>query len=300
MILVTGANGFIGKHLFNRLIKIYGNENVVAFTSEPTEVGNYLLHSNYSFDNNYFLENGFKNIHTIIHAGAFTPKTSSEKDDKVKSETNVTNTAKLLAANLPNLKKILFLSTLDIYNTDDIISENSEVQPNSLYAQSKWDCENMIALWAKKREKLYQIARIGHVYGPGEERYKKVIPETMKNLLSDKPIKLYGEGNEIRTFIYIHDVIKSILHLLDFNYFVGPVNFVGNEGIKIKDLINTIIEISGNKAVLEKVDVNFDSKDFLFDNQKLKSIISTPFTNLKDGLSKEWNYMKSKYDAGIL
>lgn len=300
MILLTGANGFIGRPLLSKLIEVYGKENILAFTSKPTDIGNYLLHNNYSFDDNYFLDSGFKNISTIIHAGAYTPKTSLEKNDKIRSDSNVINTRNLLSANLPNLKKVLFLSTLDIYASTDIIDEHSKIEPNSLYAKSKWECENIIELWAHKNQRIHQILRIGHVYGPGEEKYKKVIPETMKNLLGDKPIKLYGEGNEIRTFIYIDDVIRSILSILNYDYYIEPVNVVGNERVKIKDLIATIIEASGKKAIIERVEVDFESKDFLFNNQKLKSVNNTPFVKMKEGLGNEWHYMKHRYEKGIL
>lgn len=300
MILLTGANGFIGSYLLKKLINVYGKEHVLALTSTPIEGVNYLLHNDYSFDNDYFLKAGYESINTIVHAGAFTPKSSLEKNDKVRSTSNVINTQKLLSADLPSITNIIYLSTLDVYEYTEVINEDSSVAPSSLYAQSKWDCEKLITEWAIKQECTHQILRIGHVYGPGEECYRKVITETMKRVLDNKPVELYGKGNEIRTFIYIDDVIDSIIKIMRIDHFIGPVNIVGDEKITIQDLIAKIIEISGIRVEVKRIDTSFESKDYLFDNKKLRSINATPFVRMNEGLTNEWLHMKQQYEAGIL
>ena len=135
MILVTGTSGFIGKKLLDVLLREYGKENILALTSKPIKECRYLLHNNYNFDEDFFLESGFDNIDTIIHAGAFTPKNGRESNNVDKSNSNITNTTRLINAKLPNLKKFIFLSTLDVYAPTSIISENSIIDPISLYGQ---------------------------------------------------------------------------------------------------------------------------------------------------------------------
>ena len=78
MILLTGASGFIGKHLLKLLIEKFGEENILALTTNPSVGFPHLLHNNYKFDRDFFVKNGYGNIKTIIHAGAFTPKNKNQ------------------------------------------------------------------------------------------------------------------------------------------------------------------------------------------------------------------------------
>ena len=125
MILVTGVSGFIGKHLLTALVKEYGKDHVVAFTSEPISLCPYLLHHNYTFDPDYFLNAGYSSIKTIVHAGAFIPKNTSESNDWKQSSSNISNTQKIMQLQLPELRKFIFLSTIDVYGKDKIFTEQS-------------------------------------------------------------------------------------------------------------------------------------------------------------------------------
>jgi len=291
MILLTGTSGFIGKKLLNVLLREYGKENILALTSSPIKECRYLLHNNFNFDEDFFLESGFDNIDTIIHAGAFTPKNGRESNNVDKSNSNITNTTRLINAKLPNLKKFIFLSTLDVYAPTSIISENSIIDPISLYGQSKLYCEKIIRNWAKTNNYIYQLLRIGHTYGPGEELYEKIIPITFKNIIESKPVQLFGNGNEVRSFIYISDVTSAIskaIHLKSSNV----INIVGNEQISISNLITKIITITGKDVEIIKVKNKTIGRDLIFDNQKMKAILFLPKTLLDEGLKNEWDYMK--------
>lgn len=297
MILLTGASGFIGKHLHAELVSQYGNDGVIALTSVPILGYNYLSHNNYDFDFDFFIENGYADlITTIIHAGAYTPKQASQANDYSKCNQNIFNTAKLLAAYLPNLQKIIYLSTLDVYGKSDMISESTLLDPVSLYGFSKLYCEKMIDSWANQHNKLYQVLRIGHVYGPGEENYQKIIPATIKKLISRQPIQIWGTGKELRAFIYIKDVVNSIMNALKLNEIVGPINLVSDNPISIVELVNRLIAISGQNINVENIAASVPSRDLIFDNSKLKKYLLPSETDLNDGLIEEWRYMSLNYE----
>jgi len=293
MILVTGVSGFLGTHLLRTLIEIYGQKNVVALTSKPIIECKYIIHNDYHFDENYIINCGFKNIETIIHAGAYTPKSSSDGNHISKCNSNITSTAKLLKSNLPKIKNFIFFSTLDVYGYDNPITEETKPLPTSLYGHSKLYCEQMVSFWAAQKKVCHQILRIGHVYGEGEEKYQKIIPVTIQRLISNKPIQIYGDGKEIRSFIYITDVINAITNSLALKKFVGIINLVGEEKISIRSLIDKLVLISGMSPEIDTIETENVPRDFVFDNSKMKKNLGVPKVELVEGLNNEWNYMKN-------
>lgn len=291
MILVTGTSGFIGKHLLSHLVEEYGSQNIVALTSVPTSACHYLLHNNYQFEDDYFLRSGYENIETIIHVGAFTPKTSAFANDGPNCTSNITNTQKLLSSTLPLLKKFIFISTLDVYGQQEIISEDTLTEPVSLYGHSKLYCEKLLTAWAEANDKIYQILRVGHVYGPGEELYQKIIPVTMKKLIQDQPLQIWGTGKEIRSFIYIKDIVYAIIQSIELNENVGVINLVSGHKISIKELVAQLVTISDKCPVIERVQEHHKGRDLIFDNAKMKQYLLASETSLHKGLLEEWNYM---------
>ena len=294
MILLTGASGFIGKHLLNELVRVFGKELILAFTSAPLDGAQYLLHNDYNFEVDYFVKSGYgTQIQTIIHAGAFTPKSSKDANDVVNCTSNITNANKLLQANLPNLKKIIYLSTLDVYGPAEIISESSQLEPASLYGESKLYVEKMIAAWANANNKIYQILRVGHVYGPGEEAYQKIIPVTIQKIIQGQPLQIWGTGKEIRSFIYIKDVVGAIVNTLKLNSNGEIINIVSSQKITIAALVDKLVALSGNNIVLEVMPTAVPGRDFIFDNSKMKALLISNETALDEGLLEEWTYMNN-------
>ena len=293
MILITGASGFIGSHLLSSIIEICGQEKILALTSKPTSKCKYLLHNDYFYDDDYFINSGFENIDTILHLGAFIPKSNEASNEVKECNSNITSTARLLTSNLPKLKKFIFFSTIDVYAYDNPITEKTPLSPSSLYGNSKVYCEQMISAWAVKQNICHQILRIGHVYGEGEEKYKKIIPITMQRLLSKTPLQMYGDGSEIRSFIYIQDVIEAVLNVLKFKNYAGIINIVGAENISIKELVNEIILISGVQTKINVIEKTTPTRDLVFNNSKMKKLLFIPKVRIKEGLIKEWSYMKN-------
>lgn len=295
MILLTGASGFIGKHLLLQLIKKYGKNNVIALTSRPIDECNYILHNDFQFDPDFLINHGYTNIKTIIHAGAFTPKNGSQANDVNLSNSNIYSTEKLLNLTLPYVQNFIFLSTLDVYDNAEIISENTSENPISLYGFSKLYCEKMVEQWGIKNNKVAQILRIGHVYGPGEEAYQKIIPISINKILNKESLQIWGTGNELRSFIYINDVVNAIINSLEITEGLGIINLVSNQSISINELISKLIKISKKEVEIINIPTNLSSRSLVFDNTKMINWLLKKETNLDDGLNEEFEYVKTKY-----
>lgn len=295
MILLTGASGFIGKHLLLLLVKKYGKSNVIALTSRPIDECTYLLHNNFQFDPDFLINHGYTNIKTIIHAGAFTPKNGSQANDVNLSNSNIYSTEKLLSLTLPHIQNFIFLSTLDVYDNAEIISESTSEKPISLYGFSKLYCEKMVEQWGIKNNKVTQILRIGHVYGPGEEAYQKIIPISINKILNKESLQIWGTGNELRSFIYINDVVNAIINSLEITDGLGIINLVSNQSISINELISKLIKISKKEVEIINIPTNLSSRSLVFDNTKMINWLLKKETNLDDGLNEEFEYVKTKY-----
>ena len=293
MILLTGASGFIGKHLLPALVERYGEDNILVLTSKQIHCRHLLLHNNYNFENDFFVKSGYSDkINTIVHAGAFTPKNAKKINSWKHCNGNILSTDRLLNAELPSLRKIVYLSTLDVYKSDDIISEGTVIEPVSLYAHSKMYVEQMLGAWANTENKRCQILRIGHVYGPGEELYEKIIPVTMRKLMADEPLQLWGGGEELRSFIFAQDIVNAILNAVKLEESIGVVNLVGGQPVSILELVNKLIRISGKEPIIETFKSAGPKRNLVFDNSKMRKHLLSFETPLDEGLQKEWNYMK--------
>lgn len=268
----------------------------MVLASKPIDDCPYILHDNYEIDSALFENRGLDDVTEVIHAGAFTPKKGSQANDVVNCYANIRSTHLLLQALPKSVERFILLSTLDVYGvTDQSITEHSVISPSSLYGYSKYYCEKASESWAKANDKVIQILRIGHVYGPGEEIYQKIIPETIKKLLRKDAPQIWGKGEELRSFIYVEDVVKMIINALKIDIYSGPINIVSENAIKINQLVQILISISGLNILPAYLPSVATPKNLVFDNFRMREILGGEHTTLQEGLTNEWNYMSNSF-----
>ena len=297
-ILLTGASGFIGGHILTALVKSYGRESITALTSkEIPDINCITYKSVQDFDLN---KTNFDDITHVIHAGAFTPKDSQQSNSIKSCFNNIEYTKELFSYDFKSLVRFVNLSTLDVYAaTFEELSESSPIKPISLYGSSKLYCEEMVKAFSEQRDVNYINLRIGHVYGPGEEKYKKVLPIAIQNILENKPLELWGDGSDLRSFIFIDDVVQSILNSLKSAVSNIDINIVSGVAISIKDLLNKVIKVSNQSVKVNKRESSHQKRDLVFDNSLLLQTILDKETDLMHGLKIEYEYMKKKYENHI-
>lgn len=297
-ILLTGASGFIGGHLLTQLTNNLGYDSVIALTTKEIPNTNCILYEkiqNFGLEKNYFDE-----VTHIIHAGAFTPKDAQQANDIDRCFGNIEYTKELVSYDYKKLEKFINLSTLDVYEaTSTVLSEKSKIQPVSLYGSSKLYCEAMVKAFTEQRNINCINLRIGHVYGPGEEKYKKVLPIAIQNILEDNPVELWGDGSDLRSFIFIEDVVEAILNSLEVPEKNLDINVVSGISVSIHDLLYKIIDISGKQVRVDRKESNHKKRDLVFDNSLLLKTLLKKETDLMQGLKIEYEYMKNKYENNI-
>ncbi|MGB2521168.1 NAD-dependent epimerase/dehydratase family protein [Shewanella algae] len=284
--LLTGTNGFIGSKLLSRMSSIYGEKNIVILSSRPSSTFNTIVYDEFFNIPDHDKEK-LKSIDVVIHVGAYTPKNSSQINDLKGCNSNIFFTEFLLNLNIRNLKKIIYFSTLDVYECQGVISEDSRVNPNSLYGMSKYYCERLILEYSKQHNIQCKILRVGHVYGPGEENYQKLIPVSIKKISTGKMIELWGDGNELRSYIYVDDVVSACLNAIELNVNYELFNIVSSKAISILELLNIISLILDKPLLVKKIDCEYTPVNFTFNNTKMKRYLLDNETDIISGLTKE-------------
>jgi len=295
-IALTGASGFIGSALLKKIERIYGRESITLISSRNHPDYKCIKYSNYKIS----LGDNQLDCDILIHAGAFIPKISSDMNLMEPCTSNVIFTQDLLRIlNVEKCKKIIFLSTVDVYKSSGILNEESEVLPLSLYGASKLYCEKMIGTYAISKKIKHLILRIGHVYGPGEEVYKKIIPTIMGNVISNQPVQIFGDGSELRSYIHIEDVVSAIVESLTKNLDIDIINVVSGNSISIAQLTNLIINISKKNITINSLPSSTSKRDLVFNNTLLKETLLPSERDFFNCLADEYDYMVNNNEYSI-
>lgn len=290
-LLITGVSGFIGSRLVGAACAAFGAENVIAFSSKPVDVCPNIMYHGSCFNLSTADHALIDTAEVLIHAGAFIPKNGLQANAIEECNGNIFFMEKLLSLPLGKLKKIIYISTIDVYEPAELTTEETVTLPVSLYGCSKLYCERMASIFSANQGIGCQILRIGHVYGPGEEKYAKFLPKAIMNIATGKAVELWGDGSEVRSFIYIDDVVAAILEAVNLREDVGLINVVGGFPVTICALLDQLISVSGRQVAIATREFKGVKRNYIFDNSKLRQHLLPIETPLKTGLQVEYDYM---------
>jgi UDP-glucose 4-epimerase len=280
-ILITGANGYIGSHLAKSLIDL--NYSVVLTDVQESSILGYKYYYKEDLVNPSRLSELLEDVKYIFF---FTGKTGpadesfcSPNNFIIGNEVTLTN----LLSKLKDLKvkpKIIFPSTRLLYQglVGQPLNENSTLEAKTVYAVNKIACENYLDLYHRCFEIEYVIFRISLPYGsfiPQKKVSYGVMSYLINRAKSGNSLKIYGNGDQIGTFIHIKDLIKVIISGAFSNNVSNDIfNIGGHDNLKMKDAILAIAE-KFNVAV-DHVDWPVISQfaengDLIFNSNKLSS-----------------------------
>lgn len=295
-VLLTGASGFIGGRLLQELLCGQDRDDfeVVAVSSKTQNGCKTVIHRNGILPKEALREAGVDKIDVVVHAGAFTPKNRAQSEDQ-RNNGNVTFTDALLQALPAGVGSVVFLSSLDVYApSEKAITEDSTVGPTTLYGWSKLYGEKMVGAWARANGARSHVLRIGHIYGPGESMYDKLIPNTIKSVAAGSPPVLWNGGSEKRSFLYIDDCVSAILSLLKMEFDHDLlVNIASNEPVMVSEVVSSILTLMGTPVETVNKLTDSPARDILFDNSLMRRVLYTPRTGFIEGLKMEIAHFRS-------
>ena len=316
-ILVTGAAGFIGSHLCERLVndhQVVGLDNFCDFYDIKIKRKNVAkLSKNENFQlikadirkldelEDIFALHDFD---LVIHLAAMAGVRPSIENLVLYTEVNINGTVNLLEeCRKHNVKKFIFASSSSVYGNNKKVpfSEKDSVDhPISPYASTKKAGE----LICHSYHHLHQISlvclRFFTVYGP-RQRPDLAIHKFSRMMLSGDEIPVFGDGSTRRDYTYIEDILDGILKTIDYvmNSTVFDVFNLGeSQTISLSEMIKTIeneLQIKAEKKILPLQPGDVDQT--FADISKSRKILGyDPKTNFRDGIAKFIDWLKENQD----
>jgi UDP-glucose 4-epimerase len=309
-VLVTGAAGFIGSHLAERLLK--DGFDVVGIDCFTDYYSKDIKEKNISgmINNKRFklvkenlltadLERILDKVDIVFHEAAQPGVRSSwGKSFSVYVEDNILATQRLLESlKDKKIKRMVFASSSSVYGDAEKLptKESFAPKPVSPYGVTKLAAENLCYLYSKNYGIPILSLRYFSVYGP-RQRPDMAFNRFINAVISGKEIAIYGDGRQTRDFTYVSDIIEANMNALKCSCPPGEVfNIGGGSRISVNDTIKIIEGISGKKAKVkylesQKGDVTHTSADI---DKAGKILGYSPNIRIEEGLRKEYEWLKN-------
>ncbi len=304
-VFITGGAGFIGSN-FAHLMSPYD----VVILDKLTYAGD--------VDNLYPLDYPIKGVDIaykrrledlfqqyrpkyIFNFAAETHVDNSIDDVSPFIDTNIIGTINLLDLSVKyDVQKFHHISTDEVYGAlgydDPPFTETTPYDPQNPYAASKASSDHFVMTYHNTYGLPTTITNCSNNYGP-RQHIEKLIPKTISNILQNKPIPVYGKGENIRDWIYVEDHCKGILDVFYGGKIGEKYNIGGECEVKNIDLIKMIIKLMGaSEDLIEFVDdrPGHDLR-YAIDNAKIKNTVAfKPQHTLEEGLRKTIEWYESR------
>lgn len=301
-ILLIGGCGFIGASLVRRFVQSekynvfifevpgVSTERIQDVSDQVNLIQGSLCDSSF-FD--YILEQN--NIEVVVHLVSCLLPNSSLED----YQSEITNVIKptIEIIHLCAQKKITFVyfsSGGTIYgDTGDVYhKETDQIAPISYYGLSKCNLENIIMIENRRNQLPFLILRPSNPYGHGQRLYAKqgLIAVAIGKILKKEPIQLFGDGRNVRDYIYIDDLAEYVYQLI-YKRVVNEVFNIGSgHGYTNSEVIAFIDEISGRDNEIVNMETRSgDVKSIILNIDKLSRYVPIKAKSLKEGIQEFWN-----------
>lgn len=238
---VTGATGFVGRHLVNRLIKDGYKIKAYVFddgNNLPSQVevvkGNLLTGRN--------LEDFLDRVDVVIHLAArLLPPDEDMFRDNVIATHNLFERAKSFS-----IRQVVYMSTAAVYgNWKKMAYQESDFcKPDTVYGLTKYLGEEILHFWERTSNVKTTILRPFNIYGPGN--FKGVIYSFYRSIEKNGTVTIYGTGEQKRDFLYIDDAIEAIVKSVDRRKY-GTFNIASGRTYSLKEVVAILEKIIGKK-----------------------------------------------------
>lgn len=297
--LVTGGAGFIGSNFVHMVAQRYPDTRVIvldaltyAGNAENLKgAGNQVELIKGSVADPVLVDELCQRVDTIVHFAAESHNDNSLRDPSPFLKTNVVGTFTLLEAARKYDKRFHHISTDEVFGDlaiDDPakFTETTAYNPSSPYSATKAGSDHLVRAWVRSFGVRATISNCSNNYGP-YQHIEKFIPRQITNLLTGRPAKLYGTGEQVRDWIHVDDHNDAVLAILERGRIGETYNIGANGEHSNKDVIELICELMG--GTYEHVaDRPGHDQRYAMDATKLTEELGWKprYTDLREGLEQ--------------
>lgn len=299
-ILVLGGNGFIGSHLVEALVASGTRVRVLTRSqckyTRPIQGVDYRFAD---FSDSVSIAESLVDVDIVIHLISTTVPATANLDPLADIQGNLLPTVRLLQQMRDfGVSRLVFLSSGGtVYgDTNTVpIPEEHERNPLSSYGIVKVAIENYIAMFCRQHGLSSLVLRVSNPYGPrqGHLGVQGVIPTFFQRILAGDEIRIWGDGSNVRDYLYITDLVSFIVQGIDQNL-SGLYNVGSGQGVSLRDILSLIEEVSGISAKVEYLPPRgFDVKKVVLDISKAREALGwEPSVSLHEGCKRYWKWAK--------
>jgi UDP-glucuronate decarboxylase len=305
-ILVTGAGGFLGSHLCDRLIEggheVLGVDNF--FTGSRTNVAHLLAHPNFELMRHDVTFPLFVEVDAIYNLASPASPIHYQRDPVQTIKTNILGAVNMLGLAKRLNVPIFQASTSEVYGDPQVHPQTEEywgnvnpIGPRACYDEGKRAAETLFFDYNRQHDVKIRVARIFNTYGPrmaaGDGR---VVSNFIVQALRGEDITIYGDGQQTRSFCYVSDLIEGFIKMMaQTDSLVGPINLGNPNEFTMLELAEKVLDKTGSKSKLRfEALPEDDPKQRQPDISKAKAQLNwEPKVSLDEGLESAIAYFRT-------
>ena len=304
-VLVTGGAGFLGSHLCERLIGD-GHEVLCVdnlFTGTRANIGHLLSHPRFEFQRHDVTFPLYVEVDEIYNLACPASPIHYQHDPVQTTKTSVHGAINMLGLAKRTGAKILQASTSEVYGDPEVHPQTEEywgrVNPigtRSCYDEGKRCAETLFFDYHRQLGVRIKVARIFNTYGPRmHPNDGRVVSNFVIQAMQGRPVTIYGDGSQTRSFCYVDDLIDGLVRLMASEDSVtGPINLGNPAEFSVRELAEQLLAKLGSDAgiVLEPLPSD-DPRQRQPDISKARQLLGwEPKVSLSEGLDHTIDYFR--------
>ncbi len=310
-VLVTGGAGFLGSHLCDRLLD--RGDDVLCidnfFTGQRKNIAHLNGHPRFEFIRHDVTFPLFVEVDQIFNLACPASPVHYQFDAVQTAKTSVIGAINMLGLAKRTKARILQASTSEVYGdpevhpqTEDYWGRVNPIGIRSCYDEGKRCAETLFFDYHRQHQLKIKVMRIFNTYGPRmHPNDGRVVSNFIVQALRGEDITLYGDGTQTRSFCYVDDLIDGMLRLMDSpDDVIGPINIGNPVEFTMRELADTVIELTGTKSKLVHRPLpSDDPRQRQPDITQAKTKLGwEPQVQLRHGLMRTIDYFRSVVAEG--
>jgi UDP-glucuronate decarboxylase len=302
---VTGGAGFLGSHLCERLVaddhEVLCADNF--FTGTRSNIASLIPLTNFELIRHDVTHPLYVEVDEIYNLACPASPIHYQHDPVQTTKTSVMGAINMLGLAKRLKAKILQASTSEVYGDPEVHPQHEEywgkVNPiglRSCYDEGKRCAETLFFDYERQHSLQIKVVRIFNTYGPRmHPNDGRVVSNLITQALKNEDITVYGDGTQTRSFCYVDDLVNGLVAMMDTGADVkGPINIGNPEEYSIKQLAETVINLTGSRSKIVYKSLPSDDPKQRKPNIALaeKTLNWRPASNLEAGLIKTIQYFK--------